>query len=69
MKPICFALVGGGWRAEFYLRVAQAMPETFVVDGMVVRDLHKGLELERTWGIKTYRSIEELLQRSSPHSS
>ena len=38
MKTIHYALVGGGWRAEFYLRIARELPERFVIDGLVVRN-------------------------------
>src|SRR4029077_444659 len=30
-KPIVFGLVGGSWRAEFYFRIAQALPGRFRV--------------------------------------
>ena len=66
MKPTHFALVGGGWRAAFYLRVAQALPDDFAIDGLVVRNWSKGLELESRWGVKAYGSVEELLAEKSP---
>ena len=37
-KTIEFGIIGGGWRSEFYLRIARALPERFHVDGMLVRD-------------------------------
>jgi len=66
MKHIKFGIVGGGWRAEFYLRIARALPEKFSVIGMVVRNQLQGEQMERDWGIPTFRSIEELLRGTSP---
>ncbi len=67
MSPIQFAIVGGGWRAEFYLRIAAALPERFCIVGMVVRDAEKGQAIERTWGVHTYRDLDRLLLAERPH--
>lgn len=37
MEPIPFALIGGGWRAAFFERVAAALPEQFRVTGRYSR--------------------------------
>ncbi|MBN2713186.1 MAG: Gfo/Idh/MocA family oxidoreductase [Planctomycetes bacterium] len=66
MKPITFAVVGGGWRCEFFLRIARALPERFSVSGVVVRDAAKGKELEKAWCVKTFRSIDSMLAVTSP---
>ena len=63
---INFAVIGAGWRALFYLRIAQALPERFTIDGMVVRDPGKGQELEAAWGVRTYRTLTDLLQAATP---
>lgn len=65
-RPIRFAIVGGGWRAEFYLRIARALPERFAVAGLMVRDPQKGRALEARWGVPTYRSLDALLAATSP---
>ncbi len=67
MKPVRFGIVGGGWRSLFYLRVARELPEQFEVGGMAVRDGAKGDMLEATWGVKTYRTLDELLHISPLH--
>ena len=37
MEPIPFALIGGGWRAAFFERVASALPERFRLTGRYSR--------------------------------
>lgn len=59
-------IIGGGWRSEFYLRVARACPERFRVSGMLVRDAAKGAVIEKDWGVRTYRNIDELLTATNP---
>ncbi len=63
MNPIRFGLIGGGWRAEFYLRIAEAAPERFRVAGVVARDPAKGEKLERRWRVPTFRTMQELAAR------
>jgi predicted dehydrogenase len=62
-----FGIVGAGWRAEFFLRVAAAMPERFQVGGMMVRDEAKGRTIETRWGVPTFRTLDELLDRTDLH--
>ncbi len=64
MNPTRFGIVGGGWRSLFFLRIAQALPERFEVGGMFVRDEARGQALEAAWGVKTYRTLDELLRVS-----
>src|SRR5436190_18611347 len=46
MQPYRFAIVGAGWRAEFFFRIAAALPERFHIAGLVVRDPEKGRRVE-----------------------
>jgi predicted dehydrogenase len=62
MDQSSYGIIGGGWRAEFYLRIAQALPQRFRVRGMMVRDGAKGQALEARWGVHTYRTLDELLE-------
>ncbi|MDB5083217.1 MAG: oxidoreductase domain protein [Bacilli bacterium] len=66
VNPIEFAIVGGGWRAEFFLRIARELPERFQVTGVVVRDEQKGRLLEEKWGIPTFRTVQLMLVSMSP---
>lgn len=58
---ISFAIVGSGWRSEFFLRIAEQLPKMFRVAGMVVRDEEKGQAFERRWGVSTFRSVRDLI--------
>jgi hypothetical protein len=62
MEPVVFGIIGGGWRADFFLRVAEALPERFTVGGMLVRDARKGEAITQRWGTPTYRTLDELLK-------
>jgi hypothetical protein len=61
---IPFAIIGTGWRAEFYLRVARACPTRFKVAGLVSRAGNPALESR--FGVKTYPDIESLLRAAKP---
>ncbi|MFN8441582.1 MAG: Gfo/Idh/MocA family oxidoreductase [Caldilineaceae bacterium] len=64
MNKINFGMIGGGWRADFFLKVAEELPERFQVSAMMVRDAAKGAAIERRWGVKTYRTLDETLAAS-----
>lgn len=61
MSVIRFGIIGGGWRAEFYLRIAQALPEYFQVAAVLVRDPEKGARLTQKWGIPTFSDLASFL--------
>ncbi|WP_410770496.1 Gfo/Idh/MocA family protein [Fontibacillus sp. BL9] len=62
-QKISFGIMGGGWRAEFYLRIAQALPDEFEVSEIWMRDEAKGRETEQRWGVKTTADLEGFLER------
>jgi predicted dehydrogenase len=62
VRQTIFGIIGGGWRAEFYLRIAEALPDRFAVAGMMVRNPAKGEALQARWAVSTYRTLEELLE-------
>lgn len=59
--PIRFGLVGSGWRSEFFVRLAKALPERLAVTGVVTRSAGRGAEVEAAWGVPSYRTTDELL--------
>ena len=65
-KATRYAIVGNGWRAAVFLRMAYLMPERFEVVGVVTRRAEAGAELERDWGVSTYRTLDELLAAERP---
>ena len=60
MAPIRFGLVGGGWRAEFFTRIAREMPDRFQLAGVVQRDPAKAQAFAATWGAPAYPDIAAL---------
>lgn len=66
MEPVQFAIVGSGWRSEFFIKVSRELPERFTVSGVLARDAEKGAWLEQKWGVPTYRTLDELLAKTRP---
>jgi Oxidoreductase family, NAD-binding Rossmann fold len=60
-KPITFGLVGGAWRAEFYFRIAQALPERFRIAGCLARTESTRARIKAVWNIHTFEDIDALL--------
>lgn len=62
-EQIPFAIIGSGWRADFYLRIAQACPERFRVTGMLVRRPEKAEAIRRERGVNAITgTIDDLLK-------
>jgi predicted dehydrogenase len=66
MIPYQFAIVGAGWRAEFYLRISAALPERFRLLGVVVRNDQKAGALAARWGCPTWPTPAALLKAVTP---
>ena len=58
---IHFGIVGTGWRAHFFLRVAQACPDRFKCVGVVTRDPQKAAPLAEQYGVTLYPTLNDLL--------
>ncbi len=59
---IRFGILGAGWRAEFYLRIAALLPTTFSVCGICARDPQKRERMARVYGVNAVETIDELLE-------
>jgi predicted dehydrogenase len=58
--PIRFGIVGSGWRAEFFTRLARALPQRLAVAGVVTRSAARVAQVEAEWGVRAFRTIGEL---------
>jgi predicted dehydrogenase len=65
-RPGRYGIVGSGWRTGFFFRLARVMPERFAVTGVVTRSAERGREVEREWGVSTFRSVDELVAADRP---
>src|SRR6187399_2622474 len=57
--PIRFGIIGGGWRAEFFTRIARELPEHFELAGVVQRDHAKAEAFGRKWNAPALRTYGE----------
>lgn len=59
-KPIRFGIIGGGWRATCYLKLARMLPQQFQVSGLLIRNPDKYHNLISEWKLPVYSSLEDL---------
>ncbi|MBD3922539.1 Gfo/Idh/MocA family oxidoreductase [Paenibacillus sp. PR3] len=62
--PLRIGIIGGGWRAAYYLRIASLLPHLFHITGIVLRDPAKYSDLLARWSVRAFRSAEELAAES-----
>lgn len=60
------ALVGAGWRARFYLRIAEALPHLFTVVGVLARRSEIREEIRRTFHVPTHTSLDDMIAEGAP---
>ena len=56
-----FAIVGAGWRTEFFLRIVAALPERFSVSAVVVRKPERAAELTQRFGVSCVATLDDAL--------
>jgi predicted dehydrogenase len=59
-------IVGGGWRSDFFARIAAALPERFALVGGAVRRPEAAEALAAQWGAPVYLSPGELVSAQHP---
>jgi predicted dehydrogenase len=64
-QPVRIGLIGTGWRADFYLRLAAALPSLEIV-AVSTRDATRGREIETAWSLPTTRTPGELIDSHRP---
>lgn len=59
--PVRFAVVGSGWRSQFHIRMAQALPDRLQVAAVVTLNAAEAERITSTWGVPAVTSIDEAL--------
>lgn len=65
-RPVRFGIVGSGWRSEFFLRIAAALPDRFEVTGLVSRNAATAADIERRFGVAGHADVASLLESRRP---
>lgn len=64
-KSATIGLIGAGWRAEAYLRVAKALPERFTITRVMVTNAESAGRIERDWNIPAVIGFDDFLRGAS----
>ena len=64
--PVSVGIVGTGWRAGFFAKLALAMPEKFTLVGGAARRQSSADEIGRRWGVPTFLDPVELYRTCRP---
>ena len=59
---IKYGIIGAGWRAEFYLRIAALVPEKFSISGIYIRNEEKRKEFSIKYNIPIFDNLDDLLK-------
>ncbi|HEY1484875.1 MAG TPA: Gfo/Idh/MocA family oxidoreductase [Micromonosporaceae bacterium] len=65
-RPVKFGIIGSGWRSEFIVRIARAVPQRLAVTGIVTRTAARADEIAAAWGVAAHTSLDDLLSASAP---
>jgi predicted dehydrogenase len=60
--PFTFDIVGSGWRAEFFVRLARLLPDQLRLVGASVRRSEAAEQLTRRWSVPAFLSPKELVR-------
>ncbi len=61
--PINVAIVGAGWRSEFFHRIAKACPQRFSIGAVLTKTSASAMRVKKNWGVPAVTTVKELLDR------
>ena len=61
-----FGIVGAGWRVNWFLRAARALPDKLQVAGLAARRPQRAFDLAAAYGVNIYRSPAEMIAAEAP---
>ena len=64
--PFTFGIVGSGWRAEFFVRLARLLPDQLTLVGASVRRSEAAEQLTQRWSAPAFLSPKELIRSRQP---
>ncbi len=62
MERYRFVVVGSGWRAGYYIRIAKALPELFDLRAVLCRNEEKAGRIKSLYGVNAVASDEECIR-------
>lgn len=65
-NPVRYAVVGRGWRAQFFFKLAELMPERFTVTGVMTRSPEAAAEVAGRWRLPVTQDLAALLRTGDP---
>ncbi len=65
-RPARIGIVGTAWRAEFFARIARALPGRFEIVGVAARTPASAERAALAWGTTPFASAVELVRRAQP---
>lgn len=66
MKRSTFSIIGSGWRAEYFARCAQALPDHFGLLSFVTTNQAKATAFLQAFGVPSFETLEDMLAQQSP---
>ena len=64
--PVTFGIVGSGWRADFFARLAALLPDRLTLVGAAVRRADRAEDVAHRWSVPVYLSPAELVAKQHP---
>ena len=65
-RPATLGVVGAGWRAEFFVRLAGLLPDQLTLVGAAARRPETAELVAQRWGVPCYLSPAELVSHQHP---